>query len=133
MGIVNVFAALLGAVVGGTFILAAQSLDFRRRGIVAARLLLAELKANAALSTKMVGTSTPSGRYPQEGPSPAFFSTRIWDSRATLMPEFLDPDRIELLTEMYGYIDSLMRSRLDDGSYPTGVEFLAALQTWRTE
>jgi hypothetical protein len=67
----------------------------------------------------MVGT--PVGdRYLQQGPSPAFFSTRIWEFRASLMPEFLDPDRIALLTEMYGYIDSLVRSRINDGSYPTG-------------
>jgi hypothetical protein len=97
----NVFAALVGAVVGGTFILAAQALDFRRRNIVAARLLLAEMKANASLARKMVETPAPNG-YPQEGPSPAFFNTRVWESRAVLMPEFLDPNMIALLTEMYG-------------------------------
>jgi hypothetical protein len=116
-GLINVFAALVGAVVGGTFILTAQGRDFRRRSIIAARLLLAEMKANGAVARELVGTSTPDGVYPEAGPSPAFFSTRIWESRAILMPEFLDRERIALLTELYRRIDSLMRARRTDGRY----------------
>jgi len=36
------------------------------------------------------------------------------------VPELFGPNRIELLTEMYAHIESLMRSRLIDGQYPSG-------------
>jgi hypothetical protein len=45
-------AALLGALVGSTFVLAAQSLDFIE-SIFAARLLPIELQTNARLSEAM--------------------------------------------------------------------------------
>jgi hypothetical protein len=107
----------MGAFVGGGFILAAQALDFRRWGKVAARLLLAEMKANGNLARDLVSTHADGGVYPEWGPSPAFFSTLIWQSRAMLMPAFLDSGRIALVTKLYGYIDSLMRARRSDGRY----------------
>jgi hypothetical protein len=42
-----------------------------------------------------------------------------WESRAVLIPEFLDIEMIELLMDAYANVDSIMRSRLADGSYPS--------------
>jgi hypothetical protein len=119
-GIFTLLGAVVGALIGSSFLVLSQWQEARERRIAAARALLIEVIENARLAHDMVAPDQQQKPFPQSGPNPGFFNRQVWDSQMPIVAQILDLPGLKRTADAYMKVESVLRTRLPDGSYPHG-------------
>jgi hypothetical protein len=124
----NFLAAIVGAVVGGGFLLIAQRLQFRAQGRAAGRALLVEMSGNAKLTLRILRIVKMAG-HAAGAPADELnlsriqelllkhYSDRVWSTQLPLVADRFDWAVLDRCREAYSYASDYLYSLKWDAGF----------------
>jgi hypothetical protein len=103
--------AIIGAVIGGLFVVWAVQLQFKRQSEAACRALKVEIEGNLEAISQMIG-DRPALQYPDGHADPGWLKRGTWDSQLPYLAQALDPLTLTDLQLAYSALEPLPRMRL---------------------
>jgi hypothetical protein len=103
--------AVIGAIIGGLFVMRAVQLQFKRQSEAACRALRVEIEGNLEAISQMI-SDRPVLQYPDGHADPGWLKRGIWDSQLPYLAQALDPLTLADLQLAYSTLEPLPRMRL---------------------